>query len=96
MDEPIMRSGSRAVRMRVGRGGRRFLDRRTSSHPYLPELRKQRRHSGDDPDEETVRRLQGQWRFDADCSLFGPAEEENRELVDEYDSRLVICLVCAS
>ncbi|KAF7328934.1 Enhancer of polycomb-like protein [Mycena venus] len=41
-------------------------------------------------DEEDIRRLQGQWRFDADCSLFGPAEEENRELVDEYDSRYLV------
>ncbi|KAF8147792.1 enhancer of polycomb-like-domain-containing protein [Mycena galopus ATCC 62051] len=77
-----------SVRMRCGRGGRRFLDRRRSSHPYAPELRNHRRHADDDLDEESVRRLHGQWRFDADCSS-GPAEEENRELVDEYDTRFL-------
>ncbi|KAJ7912571.1 polycomb enhancer protein [Mycena leptocephala] len=75
MDEPVTRSGCRSVRMRYGRGGRRFLDRRSSCHPYLTELRTHRQHVDDDPDEETTRRLQGQWRFDADCSLFGAAEE---------------------
>lgn len=76
-----------SVRVRIGRGGRRMLDRR-SSHPYVPELRNHRRHvDSDDLDEETIRRLRGQWRFDADSTLFGPPEEENRELVDEYDSK---------
>ncbi|KAJ6589002.1 enhancer of polycomb-like-domain-containing protein [Mycena capillaripes] len=88
-DEPVTRDG-RSVRLRYGRGGRRFLDRRSISHPYLTELRNHRQHADDDLDEETARRLQGQWRFDADCALFGPAEEEDRELVDEYDSRYLM------
>ncbi|KAJ7640492.1 hypothetical protein DFH06DRAFT_628510 [Mycena polygramma] len=83
-EAPTVRGG-RAVRLRFGRGGRRLLDRRSGPHPYLAELPNHRDHAGDDPDdEETVRRLRGQWRFDADCGLFGPPEEENRELVDEY------------
>ncbi|KAJ7730202.1 hypothetical protein B0H14DRAFT_3616866 [Mycena olivaceomarginata] len=89
VDEPVMRGG-RSVRLRYGRGGRRFLDRRSISHPYLTELHNHRQHSGDDLDEEATRRLQGQWRFDADCALFESAEEENRELVDEYDSRYLM------
>ncbi|KAJ7262725.1 enhancer of polycomb-like-domain-containing protein [Mycena haematopus] len=89
MDQPSMRDNHRAVRLRYGRGGRRFLDRR-SSHPYLPELRNHRRHADDDDlDEETTRRLHGQWRFDSDSTFCGPAEEENRELVDEYDTRFL-------
>ncbi|KAJ6510518.1 hypothetical protein C8R45DRAFT_391280 [Mycena sanguinolenta] len=86
-DQPVMRANQRAVRLRYGRGGRRFLDRRSTSHPYLPELHNHRRHA-EDLDEETTRRLHGQWRFDADCTLFGPPEE-NRELVDEYDTRFL-------
>ncbi|KAJ7443033.1 hypothetical protein B0H11DRAFT_2093182 [Mycena galericulata] len=89
--EQVVWRGSRSVRMRIGRGGRRFLDRRNSSHPYLAELRNHRRHAnGGDSDEETARRLQEQWRFDADCSLFRPPEEENREPTDEFDSRYLV------
>ncbi|KAJ7746571.1 enhancer of polycomb-like-domain-containing protein [Mycena metata] len=85
-DEEVMRGGFRAVRLRVGRGGRRLLDRRSNSHPYLAELRKQRQHADDDgPDEEATRRLQSQWRFDADHS-FDPSEEEDPEPI-EYDQR---------
>ncbi|KAJ7038586.1 hypothetical protein C8F04DRAFT_1392901 [Mycena alexandri] len=85
-DEEVMRGGSRAVRLRIGRGGRRLLDRRSNSHPYLAELRKHRQHGDDDdPDEEATRRLQSQWRFDADHS-FEPSDEEDPEPI-EYDQR---------
>ncbi|KAF7361342.1 Enhancer of polycomb-like protein [Mycena sanguinolenta] len=87
-NQPVLRANQHAVRLRYGRGGRRFLDRRSTSHPYLPELYNHRQHA-DDLDEETTHRLHGQWRFDADCTLFGPPEEENRELVDEYDTRFL-------
>ncbi|KAK7028289.1 enhancer of polycomb-like protein [Favolaschia claudopus] len=76
------RSGH-SIRLRYGRGGRRMLDRRSTGHPYLSQLRNHRQHAEDDLDEETVSRLQGQWRFDADST----PSEENRELVDEWDTR---------
>ncbi|KAJ7119567.1 hypothetical protein C8R44DRAFT_877987 [Mycena epipterygia] len=89
-DEMSMRSGSRALRMRYGRGGRRFVDRR-SSHPFMPSLHNHRQRVSADLDDETMRRLEAQWRFDADDgAAFGPAEERNRELVDEYDNKYLI------
>ncbi|KAJ7222423.1 hypothetical protein GGX14DRAFT_663738 [Mycena pura] len=80
---------ARALRMRYGRGGRHFVDRRVC-HPYLAPLRSHRQcDAGPELDEESLRRLQSQWRFDADCPWTGPAEEEGRELVDEFDTRQV-------
>ncbi|KAF7320941.1 Enhancer of polycomb-like protein [Mycena chlorophos] len=85
---------SRPLRVRLGRGGRRFIDRRSSSHPYLLPLRSHRTHvdGGDalDFDEEATRRLRSQWRFDADSPWTGPPEEEARELVDEFDTGYIM------
>ncbi|KAJ7186830.1 hypothetical protein C8R46DRAFT_1024816 [Mycena filopes] len=80
-EEEGVRGGARALRLRYGRGGRRFVDRRSSSHPYLSELRKQRQHADDDtePDEEATRRLRSQWRFDGDDGLFEAAPEDAEE-----------------
>ncbi|KAJ6602383.1 hypothetical protein DFH09DRAFT_447337 [Mycena vulgaris] len=89
-EEQLMRSGTAALRVRYGRGGRRFVDRRRS-HPYLSPLRNHRRHLCDEPDEEDTRRLEAQWTFDGDdCPVFGPVEEQHRELLDEYDSKYLI------
>ncbi|KAJ7462695.1 hypothetical protein B0H11DRAFT_2053876 [Mycena galericulata] len=88
---PSVRSGSPALRLRYGRGGRRFLDRRSGSHPLFSPLRNHRQHLNDELDEETTRHLQAQWHFDADdCAAFGLVDEQDRELVDEYDSRYLV------
>ncbi|KAJ7675437.1 hypothetical protein B0H17DRAFT_1207626 [Mycena rosella] len=84
------RTGSHALRVRYGRGGRRFVDRR-GSHPYLSPLRSHREHLSVDADEEATQRLQTQWRFDGDdCPAPRPADEQHRELVDEYESKYLI------
>ncbi|KAJ7471898.1 hypothetical protein FB451DRAFT_310661 [Mycena latifolia] len=88
-DEQSVRSGSRALRVRYGRGGRRFVDRR-SSHPYRSPLFNQRQHLGDNPDEEATRRLEAQWRFDEDDCPAPSPDEQHRELIDEYDSKYLI------
>ncbi|KAJ7086461.1 hypothetical protein B0H15DRAFT_350878 [Mycena belliarum] len=87
-DEQSMRSGSCALRVRYGRGGRRFVDRR-NYHPYSPPLLS-RRHPGDDLDEESMRRLEAQWRFDEDDCPAPRSAEQHRELVDEYESKYLI------
>ncbi|KAJ7783444.1 hypothetical protein DFH07DRAFT_787749 [Mycena maculata] len=87
-DEQSVRSSPLAVRLRYGRGGRRFVDRRSGPRPLLSQLRHHRQHLNNDSDEETTQRLEAQWRFDADDCV--DAEEQCRELVDEYDSRYLI------
>ncbi|KAF7297293.1 Enhancer of polycomb-like protein [Mycena indigotica] len=86
---------ARPLRLRVGRGGRQFIDRRSSSHPYLSPLRNHRSHADSDDsldfDEEATRRLRAQWRFDTDSSWTGgPSEEDARELVDEFDDTYIV------
>ncbi|KAJ7117923.1 enhancer of polycomb-like-domain-containing protein [Mycena crocata] len=90
------RNGARALRVRYGRGGRRFVDRRSSSHPFPSSLRKHRQHVDDDDDDdeadldETTKRLESQWRFDEDDrAIFGGPQAQDRELVDEYDTRFL-------
>ncbi|KAJ7280253.1 hypothetical protein C8J57DRAFT_1501694 [Mycena rebaudengoi] len=80
-----------ALRMRRGRGGLTFLDRRSSHVSPLP-LLSHRQHADEDYDEENRERLRAQWRFDDDDDqpMFGPPEEEGRELVDEFDSKYLM------
>ncbi|KAJ7689094.1 hypothetical protein B0H14DRAFT_3051279 [Mycena olivaceomarginata] len=80
-----VRANHYAVRLRYGRGGRRFLDRRTTFHPYPTQLRDHRLHAGNDFDEEAARRLHAQWRFDEDSNM--AFEEEHSEVIDECDTR---------
>jgi enhancer of polycomb-like protein len=91
--------------MRVGRGGRILLDRRDtvsrritpklprSSLFSLPEDDEDKNMDVDDPEEaERLRRLEEQWRFDADdVPPVGPegADEQNRIMVDDYDPKYV-------
>ncbi|KAJ7893854.1 hypothetical protein B0H14DRAFT_2684095 [Mycena olivaceomarginata] len=83
-----VRANHYAVRLRYGRGGRRFLDRRTTFHPYPTQLRDHRLHAGNDFDEEAARRLHAQWRFDEDSNM--AFEEEHSEVIDECDTRSLV------
>ncbi|GJE91699.1 enhancer of polycomb-like domain-containing protein [Phanerochaete sordida] len=82
----------RAFRVRVGRGGRMMVDRRLSRPPAV-----EWDSDGEDGDAhqdaaERSRRLEEQWRFDADDEpAVGPEgpEEHGRKLFDDYtESRL--------
>ncbi|KLO14831.1 hypothetical protein SCHPADRAFT_294586 [Schizopora paradoxa] len=84
------------LRMRVGRGGLRHIDRRgfklrhggTEILNYKP-----RRLAGEEDapeQDEDMRRLEERWRFDSDFSGFdGGTDEEDRVLVDDFDTRYV-------
>ncbi|KAJ6621342.1 hypothetical protein B0H10DRAFT_1945410 [Mycena sp. CBHHK59/15] len=91
-DEQPERSDSRALRMRVGRGGRRFMDRRSSRALDWPLRSHRRNEEGDGWDEERLQRLQAQWKRDADDDepVFGPSEEQDRVLEDEFDRRYLL------
>lgn len=92
----------RAIRVRIGRGGRRLVDRRLGKAPaVLGYARRQRPVDSDEDmegipsedDEEDRRRLEAQWRFDTDDGpAIGPqgSEEQCRMLVDDYDAKYVI------
>ncbi|KAJ3812653.1 enhancer of polycomb-like-domain-containing protein [Lentinula aff. lateritia] len=92
----------RSIRLRYGRGGRTFIDRRP--HSSQGNFKRCRRimTSDDDEDamevddveshEEADRRLSERWRFDADDGPpYGPngAEEQDRVLVDDFDSKFI-------
>ncbi|CAK5277997.1 unnamed protein product, partial [Mycena citricolor] len=87
----------RGMRMRFGRGGRRFIDRR-SSQPHVVPLWSERRNDddvmdaceNDIDDQELERRVRAQWRFDADTSFAGLAEDEHRMFVDEHDTKYLV------
>lgn len=95
-DDPSPRQ-TRSVRLRVGRGGRRLLDRRD----LTPRLSKRRKREtgvdeskidvdGDVEELERQRRLEEQWRYDQDdAPTFGPQgqDEQDRVLVDEYQTK---------
>ncbi|KIK61927.1 hypothetical protein GYMLUDRAFT_559643 [Collybiopsis luxurians FD-317 M1] len=102
VSEPVPR---RPVRLRYGRGGRAYIDRR----PPPSRISKRRRlatFSNDNDkdcamdvdtppseDDEGNHRLAERWRFDADDGPpHGPAgsEEQDRMLVDDYDSKYVL------
>lgn len=91
----------RAVRVRVGRGGRIMLDRRRPPlAPSISILKRSRSalfgppaDDDDDMDVEDLDRLKERWRFDSDdCPAVGPdgADEQDRVLTDEYDPKYVL------
>lgn len=78
----------RACRLRIGRGGRRLLDRRilhgrsATSAAAKPSV-----ESHDNDDDDTRRRLEEQWRFDEDDDpTFGAEgpDEQDRKLIDDF------------
>lgn len=89
------------MRVRIGRGGRRIIDRRLSRPPRViassarSELLASLMDSEDSMDvdseeEERQRRLEAQWRFDSDDQpAIGPQgnDEQDRVLVDDFDSK---------
>ncbi|KAJ7623472.1 enhancer of polycomb-like-domain-containing protein [Roridomyces roridus] len=96
-DEP-MPPVPRAVRVRVGRGGRILLDRRRPNVDSSLALLRRSRSSlfgppadeDVDMDEDDTARLRERWRFDVDdYPAVGPegADEQDRILVDEYDPK---------
>ncbi|KAI0341412.1 hypothetical protein BDW22DRAFT_1358947 [Trametopsis cervina] len=79
---------NRACRLRIGRGGRRFVDRR------LPGLRRLPRHLSESSESEAESSdLERRWRYDEDD---GPAvgpdgpDEQDRVLIDDHDTRYVL------
>ncbi|KAK1224970.1 Enhancer of polycomb-like protein 1 [Marasmius sp. AFHP31] len=79
----------RAVRLRYGRGGRRFVDRRPQSDTYTLATGRKRPldREEDELAEERDRRLRERWRFDSDDNPpYGPkgSDEQDRVLVDEF------------
>lgn len=101
-DSPSPRRQPRAVRMRYGRGGRVFLDRRNpapqrfskrlprSSLFALDEKDETEAALSDDAEEAERRKtLEERWKFDVDDTPpIGPegVEEHDRQLVDDYDA----------
>ncbi|KAJ8074928.1 Enhancer of polycomb-like protein 1 [Marasmius tenuissimus] len=92
----------RSVRMRYGRGGRVFVDRRAPFTDAFESRRKRLRLDSDLEDsmdvdsrglqgeEENDRLLKERWRFDADDSPpYGPAgsDEQDRVLVDDFETK---------
>ncbi|KAG6899982.1 hypothetical protein C0993_004750 [Termitomyces sp. T159_Od127] len=84
----------RALRTRVGRGGRFLFDRRNSvarpikpiKRPFLPEA-----GIAEVEDDEQLKRMQERWRFDADdVPTMGPSPSEmDRVLIDDFSPRLL-------
>ncbi|KAF7309638.1 Enhancer of polycomb-like protein [Mycena indigotica] len=85
--EPI----SRGVRVRMGRGGRIMLDRRSTSSPKIVIGARSTlvgSSASQDVDEESWQKMRERWRFDVDDEpVMGPNgfEEQHRSLIDEYD-----------
>jgi enhancer of polycomb-like protein len=74
--------------MRYGRGGRILLDRRnTFSHSQQLAYLESTADTGTDP--EYYRKIAEKWRFDADDQPSnGPEnDEQDRVLIDDFDSR---------
>ncbi|KAJ7132115.1 enhancer of polycomb-like-domain-containing protein [Mycena epipterygia] len=99
-EEPMV---PRAVRVRVGRGGRIMLDRRRPAvAPAMSILQRSRSSlfappEDDDMDVEDLNRLKERWRFDSDdCPAVGPdgADEQDRVLTDEYDPKYLRHSMC--
>ncbi|KAJ4482392.1 enhancer of polycomb-like-domain-containing protein [Lentinula aciculospora] len=91
----------RSIRIRHGRGGRTFIDRGLHSlHATFKRARRITTSDDEDAmevddneaDEEADRRLRERWRFDADDGPpYGPngADEQDRALVDDFDSKFI-------
>ncbi|KAG6917434.1 hypothetical protein DXG01_002520 [Tephrocybe rancida] len=87
----------RAVRTRVGRGGRLIVDRRDFITPSIAHARRSLLPETEDAeilveDDELLQRLQERWRYDADdVPAIGPEghDETDRVLVDDYSPRLL-------
>lgn len=103
-DDDLPSRQTRSVRLRVGRGGRRLLDRRDFVS-RLPKRLKKDTGADEikmdvDKDVEGVerqRRLEEQWRYDQDdAPTFGPQgqDEQDRVLVDEYQTKYFFSLSC--
>ncbi|KAG6856960.1 hypothetical protein H0H87_011630 [Tephrocybe sp. NHM501043] len=100
---PILegRRQPRAVRTRVGRGGRMIIDRRDAALRSVVSTSRSSLFGKDttddvemaDPDEaERLSRVTSQWRFDDDdLPATGPdgSDEQNRVLVDDYSPRVL-------
>ncbi|KAG6907559.1 hypothetical protein DXG01_008441 [Tephrocybe rancida] len=99
---PILegRRQPRAVRTRIGRGGRMIIDRRDAAPRSIVSTSRSSLFGKDtddvemaDPeDAQRASRAAAQWRFDDDDTpATGPegAEEQNRVLVDDYSPRLL-------
>lgn len=93
-DENDAPSSFRACRLRVGRGGRRMLDRRIVGRRASPPPPSPPPSSSDEGDsDEEVRRLAERWRYDDDdAPAFGgeSPEEHDRKLVDDYEEPCVL------
>ncbi|KAF5344088.1 hypothetical protein D9758_008835 [Tetrapyrgos nigripes] len=92
----------RPVRVRIGRCGRSYVDRRVLARPAVPKLRRRvvfvdsedednDRMDVDEAeiDEESDRRLAERWRYDSDDGpAYGPggSEEQDRVIVDDYNT----------
>ncbi|KAJ3557054.1 hypothetical protein NP233_g11834 [Leucocoprinus birnbaumii] len=98
-DEPPARL-VRSVRLRVGRGGRRMLDRRDIGLRFPPPKRLKLEQSSDDSkamdvdddseEAERQRRLEERWRYDQDdMPAVGPQgqDEQDRVLMNEYQTQ---------
>lgn len=90
-DDELIRSPY-AARLRYGRGGRLYLDRRM----LLPEPGRAvyNGEEGDVEEEERIRRLHERWRFDRDDEFVDP-DERDRVLVNDLDPRYVSPLLAA-
>ena len=90
---------ARAVRLRFGRGGRIYLDRRDAvPQPFLniprsklSDIDESMDMDAENPEQAEYRsRMVERWRFDMDDSpSIGPEglEEQDRVLVNDYDQR---------
>ncbi|KAG6896476.1 hypothetical protein C0992_008064, partial [Termitomyces sp. T32_za158] len=88
----------RALRTRIGRGGRFLFDRRnyvarsisTIEQPFLDA---EAEEAGVAEDDEQLKRMQERWRFDADdVPTMSPSspDEVDRVLLDDYSPRCVV------
>ncbi|KNZ80488.1 Enhancer of polycomb-like protein 1 [Termitomyces sp. J132] len=83
----------RALRTRVGRGGRLLVDRKNTVIPSIVLVRRPLLLEAEvgqmDKDDEQLERLQERWRYDVDdVPAMGP-DEDNRVLVDDYHPRFL-------
>jgi enhancer of polycomb-like protein len=85
----------RALRLRYGRGGRLFVDRRNAAykHSEFPSaMPTSDQPGGSDSDQEREWRVADRWKHDLDDGpAFGPEgpEEQDRILIDDYHTKYV-------